>query len=285
MKKFGLILACIIFLGNLSLLQAKEKGHLVIIGGKKSPQLMSRFVKYAGGEKAKVVIIPMASGDMLEAVLYQRYELEKLGVKDVSFIICDNVSANADSNLSKLEGVTGIFFSGGDQSRLTAALLGTKLLEKIRSIHANGGVVGGNSAGAAVMSQIMITGDEILNTDSTRAYITIQKGNIKVTEGFGFVKKAIVDQHFIRRKRHNRLISIVLENPSLFGVAIDEATAIDVYPDDTFEVIGEYTVLVWDARNAKNIVTDKNNNLSGSDIRMHLLKAGDRFDLNSGKVK
>jgi cyanophycinase len=265
--------------------QEPSQGHLFIIGGHKLPSLMKKFVQLAGGPQAKIVIFPMAGGNPLDAALYQRYEFEKLGVKNVEFIICDSISANADSNLSVLQDATGIFFSGGDQSRLTKALLHTKMLEQVRQIYKHGGIIGGNSAGAAVMSEMMITGDELINTDSTRAFVTIQKGNIKVTEGFGFIKSAIIDQHFVRRKRHNRLISLVLEHPELIGVAIDEATAIIVSPDNTFEVLGDYTVIVYDATKASRITTDKNGNLAATDIRMHVLKSGDKYNLRTREVK
>jgi cyanophycinase len=262
-----------------------NQGHLFIIGGRKLPSLMKKYVQLAGGPQAKIVIFPMASGDPLNAALYQRYQFETLGVKNVDFIICDSLSANADSNLSILQGATGIFFSGGDQSRLTKALLHTKMLEQLKQIYDNGGIIGGNSAGAAVMSEMMITGDELINTDSTRAFNTIQTNNIKVTEGFGFIKSAIIDQHFIRRKRHNRLISLVLEHPELIGIGIDESTAIIVSPDKTFEVLGDYTVIVYDATEANSVTTDKKGNLSAADIRMHILKSGDKYNLRIREVK
>jgi cyanophycinase len=113
---------------------------------------------------------------------------------------------------------------------------------------------------------------------------SIQNNNIEVKQGFGFIKSAIVDQHFIKRKRHNRLISLVIENPQLPGIAIDEATSIIVYPDDTFEVLGESQVLILDAGNAKNIGTDKNGNLRADNIKMHLLINGDKFNLKTKDV-
>ena len=123
--------------------------------------------------------------------------------------------------------------------------LGTKLLEKVFDIYNNGGVVGGSSAGAAIMSEVMITGNELINKDSTVSFVTIEKGNVEVKTGFGFLKNAIVDQHFLKRKRHNRTIASLIEHPNLFGIAIDESTGIIVYPDETFEVIGSYQVLVY----------------------------------------
>ena len=129
------------------------------------------------------------------------------------------------------------------------------------------------------MSKVMITGDEILNKDSTQLFVFIKKGNIKTTEGFGFLQNAIIDQHFVRRKRQNRLLTVVMENPKLLGVGIDEATCIVVTGGREFEVLGEGTVIVYDATKAANIRTDKEGNLSATNIITHILMSGDRFDM------
>jgi len=163
-------------------------------------------------------------------------------------------------------------------------MLGTKLLDKVFEIYNNGGVVGGSSAGAAVMSEVMITGNELLHNDSTGSFITIEKNNIETKQGFGFLKTAIIDQHFLKRKRHNRTIAAVIEHPNLLGVAIDESTSIIVYPDDTFEVYGSYQVLVYDPTNGKNIREDKKGNLGISDMKLHVLISGDKFDLKTKEV-
>ncbi|MFN3694593.1 MAG: cyanophycinase, partial [Ignavibacterium sp.] len=167
---------------------------------------------------------------------------------------------------------------------LTRDMLGTKLLQKVFDIYNKGGVVGGSSAGAAVMSEVMITGNELLNKDSSSAFISIQKGNIETSKGFGFIRNAIIDQHFLKRKRHNRLITLMCEHPDLLGIAIDESTAIIVNSDETFEVLGNNQVLVYDPTESKNIRQDKRGNLGITDMKMHLLISGDKFDLKSKKV-
>jgi cyanophycinase len=134
------------------------------------------------------------------------------------------------------------------------------------------------------MSEIMITGNELIDKDTINSFTSILEKNIEVKQGFGFLNTAIVDQHFVKRKRHNRLISIILENPKLLGIAIDEATSIIVYPDNSFEVLGESQVLVLDAANASTIKTDKNGNLSASELKMHLLVNGDKFSIPKRKV-
>ena len=263
----------------------QTKGRLVIIGGGKKPEyLMKKFIELAGGEKSKIIIIPNASGVPMEEYGYEKEEFVNAGCKNINYLYCNREEANADSSVEKLNDITGVYFSGGDQSFLTRDLLGTKLLAKIKDIYEKGGVVGGTSAGAAVMSKVMITGNELLNKDSTQAFIEIKKNNIETVEGFGFIKRAIIDQHFLKRKRHNRLISVVLEHPDLIGVAIDESTSIIVNPDHTFKVLGENQVLIYDATNAKDISTDKNGNLSAYNLKMHLLKSGEGYNLETKSV-
>ncbi len=263
---------------------AQNKGTLFIIGGGDRPEyMMKKYIELAGGKESKFIIIPMASSEPLESAEYMVKELKGLGCKNVEYIFCNKSNADTEENLHKLEGVKGVYFCGGDQVLLTAALLGTKLLDKIKDVYKNGGVVGGTSAGAAVMSKVMLTGNEWINKDTTNIFTFIKKRNVETVEGFGFIQNAIIDQHFITRKRLNRLISVVLENPSLPGIGIDEATAIIVRPNNTFEVFGENTVLIFDATKTKKITTDKNNNLSASDLKMHLLKSGDVFNLKSKK--
>lgn len=264
--------------------ELSAQGNLVIIGGGKRPvYVMQKFIELAGGADSKIVVIPNASGDAVDTGIYQVNQLKELGVKEALFVYAKNEEADNDSVLEKLNGVTGIFLSGGDQRRLTADLLGTKLFNRIKEIYNSGGVIGGTSAGAAVMSQIMITGDEAKNNDSSYSFVTIEKGNVITSEGFGFIEDAIVDQHFIFRKRQNRLISLVLENPNLLGIGIDEETSIIVNNKMEFQVLGEYQVIVYDASYSK-ISTNSKEQFGAENIRLHILNSNDRFDIKSKKV-
>jgi cyanophycinase len=134
---------------------------------------------------------------------------------------------------------------------VTRALVGTPVQRKLLKLYQAGAVMGGTSAGAALMSKVMITGDEKLNRDTINAFVVIRKDNIVTVEGMGFLTNAIIDQHFVRRKRHNRLISVVLEHPDLVGVGIDEATAIIVRRGELFDVTGRGSVVVYDATRAR----------------------------------
>lgn len=255
------------------------KGILFIIGGGKRPAYMiDKFVELSGKESANLVVIPMASSDPIDVAEYQKKQFEEHGAGKVKYVYCTLEEANTDSIISKMDGCNSVFFSGGDQNRLTEALLNTKLLERIKEIYFNGGVIGGTSAGAAVMSKIMITGDELLTDSSANAFSEIRADNIKHTEGFGFIDNAIVDQHFIYRKRHNRLISLTLEYPKLLGIGIDESTAI-IVKNKKFEVFGDYQVMIFDAINSTDIKKNINGFLSASNIKLHILSGGDKFDL------
>jgi cyanophycinase len=264
------------------------KGSLFIVGGGPQPdELVQRFVDLAGGAgKARIVVFAMASEDGLEGGEEKAEDLRKLGATAINVYITRE-QASQDSIVHLLDDATGIWFGGGDQSRLTRAIAGTKVEEAIRERYRAGAVVGGTSAGAAVMSTPMITGDERhpggARPDTTDPIKTIARENIITSEGFGLIDGAIVDQHFLRRKRHNRLISTVLEHPKLLGIGIDESTALLVQPDGMWSVLGASAVVVYDARNA-SITGAAAPTLGGAGIVMHVLPAGSSFDPRTGKA-
>lgn len=262
------------------------RGRLFIIGGgKRPPEMMRQYLDFAGGAgRARIVVIPNASSEPETTGTEQAGQFMRLGAASASCLYLRREEAMKESSAHLLDSATGIFFSGGDQSLLTRDLLHTPVHRKIRDLYTAGAVVGGTSAGAAVMSEVMITGDEKLNRDSTNAFVFIRQGNIVTTEGFGFVKTMIVDQHFLRRKRYARLFSVVMEHPKLIGVGIDEATAVVVHPDSILSVTGEGSVLILDARGAGASRTDSRGNLSIAGASVHLLVPGDRFDARTGLV-
>lgn len=262
-----------------------SQGYLVIIGGGERPDtIMNKFLELAGGGDAKILIIPNASAYKEEEGGLGIQILKAKGAKNVSLIRFERETASDDSVLAKLEGIDGIFFTGGDQSKLTGELLGTKLYDKIMEFYKNGGVIGGTSAGAAFMSKVMITGDELLNKDSSYAFHTIMPGNIKTEVGFGFLDNCIIDQHFVVRRRLNRLISAVLDNPNLPGIGIDESTALIVAPDMTCQVLGSRNVVIVNATAATGIKVNQENLYGAQNIKIDILISGDRYDLKKGEV-
>ena len=262
------------------------KGYLFIVGGGDWPDgMVSRFVDLAGGfNTGRIVILPMASSVPEESAAEEAADFKKFGAGSVETCILTREQALKPESAKLLDGAGGVFFSGGDQSRLTGVLLDTPVHKKLLELYEQGCVIGGTSAGAAVMSEVMITGDEVRKVEAGREFETLQARNIVTTRGFGFVKQAVIDQHFVTRKRHNRLISLLAEHPELTGVAIDESTAILVKPDETFEVIGAKQVIVYDPAGAKFHILP-NQNIRFTNLIMHALTDGDEFDLKTREVK
>lgn len=224
-----------------------SKGTLVIEGGgDRIEVILKTIIKYSGGENSKVLVVPFASGVAEETGIKQSEEFRLLGCKSADYIFCEKDSIDSPASLAKLDGVTAIFFSGGDQVILSEYLEGTKFLEKIREIYKNGGVVSGTSAGAAIMSRVMLTGEQKSDTTNSQIFNTIEKGDVLTAKGFGFLENIVVDQHFLKRKRQIRLISVLMDNPGLRGVGIDEETAIVVKFDNTMEVIGDNKAMLFE---------------------------------------
>jgi cyanophycinase len=285
-----LLLATLAFLilGNASPLPASpEQGYLVIIGGGNRPErVMRQFAELAKRHgTGRIVVIPNASADPEETGKSQAAEIAKHTERKVDWFNVTKENVNQDETRTFFEGVGGIFFSGGDQSRLTELMNGSRLLELIRDIYAAGGVIGGTSAGAAVQSQMMLTGAE-KRYSGDEVLQHIEGDNIVTAQGFGFIKDAIIDQHFIKRSRQNRLISLVLENPDKIGIGVDEQTAVVHYPDNTYEVIGESQVIIYDAAEAVIGPYDPKHPhlLSGHNLKLHILREGQVFDMKTRTV-
>ncbi len=295
MKKSAFFVSVILILAAMFLAPAcssakpsapRPKGHLFIVGGgDRDEPLMRRYVELAKGfGTGRIVIFTMASSVPLEVGPELVAEFRKYGVQDVVYYQLTRDEAMKADSAKILDGVSAIWFSGGDQARLTAALLDTPIHARMLELYAEGCLLGGTSAGAAVMSEVMITGDEKRTTDENLNWQTVEADNVVRVRGFGFVKNAIIDQHFLMRRRQNRLLSLVLENPALLGAGIDEATAILVRPDGKWEVLGESQVYVVDAR--KTVVSKSSSNKLGAHgLALHLLLAGDVFDPVKGRAE
>ncbi len=269
---------------------AQDRGHLFIVGGGRQPdELVERFVALAGGAAhARIAVVPMASGDAAQSGAGKVDQLLEFGA-DAFNLNLTRAQANTDSAAALLDAVTGVWFVGGDQARLTAVLEDTKVLDAIRRRHGAGAVLGGTSAGAAIMSAWMLTGNQVAPGTDTLGYHgdefrRIARATIEVVPGFGFLTGAIVDQHFIERERHNRLLSVILERPQLIGAGIAEGTALEVAPDGSWSVHGRGAVIVYDARRAA--VTDAGAPILGATgVRMHVLPDGASYDPASGDAR
>lgn len=278
-----LVIAAILALPLLA--SAGPKGHLFIIGGGDWPDgMMNRFIDLARSfGTGRIVIFPMASGSPAETAAEESAELKKLGARDVVVSILTREQALKPESAAVLDGAGGVFFSGGDQARLTAVLLDTPVHEKLLEIYDRGAVIGGTSAGAAVMSEVMITGDEVRKVEAGHEFETIQAKNVITKRGFGFIRNAIVDQHFVTRKRYNRLFSLLAEHPDLLGIAIDESTAVVVESGERFEVIGLKQVIICDPAGASYRIRP-DGAIAFTGIVLHALIAGDLFNIQTRRL-
>lgn len=264
------------------------RGTLQIVGGGTQPrELVQHFVELAGGRgRARIAVFAMASASGERSGEAKANDFRQLGGEARNFWITRE-QANTDSVLRLLDGVTGIWFGGGDQNRLARVLRGTRVDSAIRARYEAGAVVGGTSAGAAVLSSIMITGSERrpggVRRDTTESFLTIDRDNVVTDTGFALIGNAIIDQHFVRRRRHNRLVSLVLERDPHLGVGIDESTALLVHPDGRWSVEGASVVVIYDARTATVTGTSRPV-LGATGVRMHILPAGSTFDPRDGRA-
>lgn len=264
-------------------------GPLFIVGGGTQPDaLVTRFIDMAGGPgAARIAVIPLASSDPAGSGAGKVRHLQEFG-GDAFVLLTSADSARGPAVRDRLNGATGIWFTGGDQSRITAALDGTDLLTAIREWNLRGVPIGGTSAGAAIMSPLMITGSQVLADEDTAGYhgdtfSRIARGTIEVVPGFALLPRVIVDQHFVRRERHNRLISAVLERPDHIGVGIDESTALEVTAGGLWQVHGASVVVVYDAREA-TVSRGDAAVLGAAGIKLHILPPGSTYDPRSGTV-
>ncbi len=249
-------------------------GSLVLVGGGAKPDDAVRtFVALAGGEGARIVVLPLATSESRAAggeyiELFRRH-----GVRDIEVVqIDDRRDALRGAHVAAVRQATGVWFSGGDQRRIAARIVDTPLADALLAMKQDGGVVGGTSAGTACQSGVMLTGDG----DAT----VIARGQIGVARGLDLMPGVILDTHFVARRRHHRLISAVLDHPDRLGIGIDEDTAIWVKPDGTFEVFGDGTVLVYDATGHRPGATGR---IPGTenDVRMQVLSRGQGYDLRA----
>ncbi|MBA3692435.1 MAG: cyanophycinase [Acidobacteria bacterium] len=243
---------------------AQEK--LVLIGGGKRPaEAISRFVNWSGKEKARILIVTWASGVPQES--FDGIKKDFSAYQIASFENAPFAPLTEKMRrefLAQLKNASGIFFTGGDQNRIMDVLADEELYAALRERYGAGVVFGGTSAGTAAMSTPMMTGEANLKI--------IDGAKVGTRQGLGLLPNIVLDQHFIVRQRENRLFGLILQNPTLLGIGIDEDMAVLVEDNRRAEVVGETQVMFIDAHNRKGAML------------IHLLKAGERFDLKKRKM-
>ena len=224
--------------------------RLVIVGGgERPPEALGRFVSWAGGKAARILVVPWASGEPKESCEALLGELAahspgEAGCAPHATLDAQGKAAPLDEvrkadSLERLSRATGVFFTGGDQARIMDVLADAELRAAVKTRFAAGVVFGGTSAGAAVMSARMITGEG--------DFTVIDGDKVEVRPGLGLLEGVIVDQHFVKRQRENRLFGLVLKHPAERGVGIDEDTALLVTGGRYAEVVGKGPVMLVDA--------------------------------------
>ena len=254
------------------------QGQLFIIGGgDRPPSLTARMVEAAGlGPDDYVVILPMASSVPDSAATWSGESFAALGVR-VAGLQFSKDAAPPPARLDSLRRARLIYIAGGDQVRFMDVVAGTPIEDAIHHAYRSGSLIAGTSAGAAVMSAQMLTGDQNNHPEYTPTYEFLEADNIDLAPGLGLLTGVIVDQHFLRRSRHNRLLTAVMEFPEITGIGIDESTAILVRGGRA-EVVGSAQVLVF--HNPDRSVTRRDGKLGARNLRVDVYLPGESFALD-----
>ncbi|MFL6248906.1 MAG: cyanophycinase [Thermoanaerobaculia bacterium] len=258
-------------------------GRLLIIGGAEDPDesdmtILPHFVKMCGGRRARLIVCGAPSEKVQEKERKYKQLFERLGVASVMEThIRSRVDAHDDELLEATRRATGVFFTGGDQLRLTSMVAGTKFGECVHERLWNDGlVVGGTSAGAAAMSSTMLIGG---SDDGT-----VRRADIRLAPGFGFMRDVIIDTHFAQRGRLSRLLAVLAQNPEILAIGIDENTAVEVHPAERrFTVLGEGATFVCDGMVTYSNAAEAGEKevLAMTDSLLHILPAGYSFDIGT----
>lgn len=243
---------------------AAQQRLIVIGGGTRPPEAMKKFIEWSGGAKAHILVITWASGDQSGSFKALKDSLAGFETEAIESSPASPIDPEKrTSMLAKLGRATGIFFTGGDQNRIMEVLKDKELLKIFRDKYAAGMPFAGTSAGAAVMSDPMMTGDADLKI--------LDGSKVGVRTGLGLVPNVMFDQHFLVRQRHNRLFGFIMQNPGFLGIGIDEDNAVLITDDRKLQVVGTTYVMFVDAKDKK-----------GSFV-VTFLKPGEWFDLKKRK--
>jgi cyanophycinase len=253
-------------------------GPVLLIGGAedkfRDKVILSAFAELAGGSAGHVAVISTASSLGEVASATYRDLFQSLGIGTVSGIHPEERSdANAPEQADLLSRATGVFLTGGNQSRLTQVVGGTRLADALANAHDRGVPVAGTSAGASALGAHMVAFGRPGPTPKNRM--------VHLAAGLGLVPGVVIDQHFEQRGRIGRLLALVAQSPSLLGVGIDEDTCAIVAADRTLTVIGRGAVTIVDG---SHVTTDAYRGkgyrpVMVSGAVLHSLPSGYRFDL------
>ncbi len=256
---------------------------LMAIGGAVNDEesiLFKEFIQRAGGAKARIVVLPQASGVKITGKAYGD-AFQKLGIKQkpISLEFRERKEADQKKHLEALRNATGIFIAGGTQMRLTAIFGGTDFEQELLAAFQRGVVVAGTSAGTAVMSKVMLAYGKSGATPRERI--------AQFSPGLGFTDKIIFDQHFRQRDRLGRLAYAISMHPGLLGVGVDENTCAIVEDDRHVTVLGRNAVTIVDGKEmvSTNVAeVEGSRPVAVSGLRIHVLTEGCSFDMKTRRA-
>jgi cyanophycinase len=260
--------------------EGQQRGWIIAIGGAENKEndrrILERFVGAAGGAAADIVVIPTASRVHETGPRYEQL-FSDIGAARVTAMDFDTRrDCQEPGRLERLAEASGIFFTGGNQLRLTTLLGGTAVAKLIRSANARGVTIGGTSAGASILSEHMIAaGDE---------GSSVIAGSVRLAPGLGLTNRFIIDQHFRQRDRLGRLLTALAYNPFAVGIGLDEDTAALIGPDETVEVEGSGGVTIVDAADCSYSSIDSVEEGQPAcvlGLKLHVLVAGATFNLHT----
>ena len=255
---------------------ATPKGKLFIIGGgDRPPSLMKSLLVTAELSSTDyIVVLPMSSENPDTSYVYFKADLEPVCQNQIINFNFTKEKINDKNWLDSLEHAKLIFITGGDQDRFMNVVLNTPVFKSIHTAYANGSTIAGTSAGAAVMSQHMITGAELTDTTYRATFRKVKDNNIEIKEGLGLLTTAVIDQHFIVRSRYNRLLSAIAKYPTLTCIGIDEATAI-IVKKNNIEITGIGQVVVL--QKPKNLKITDYGLIKIKSLQFSIYTNGDKF--------
>ncbi len=265
-----------------------SQGPVMPIGGAEDKDgggdegVLQRFVDLAGGRKARIVVVPTASEEPSEMGDDYIKAFSGLGAKTIDVLrVGERHEANEGPAIDLVSQATGIFITGGDQARLVSLLVGTRVMDTIRTRNAGGVVVAGTSAGASVLAGHMLLGGTGVGGNSGSA--AARKGMVEMVAGFGLLQDILIDQHFSQRGRMGRLLSAFAANPGLLGVGLDEDTAVMITREGQLEVLGTGMVTIIDGRSATSDYFDieMGDVLTVVNSHLFVLGPGRCFDLDT----
>lgn len=276
---YKIIITLFLFVFYGTLQAQNTKGKLFIIGGgDRSDALMTQLINLSELKKNDyIVVLPMSSGEPVESYTFFKAQFQKLIPNPIIMMNFDKNTVNNKALNDSLQNAKLIFISGGDQTRFMNVVKNTPVFASIHKAYENGSTISGTSAGAAVMCEHMITGNQKLQTKYSETFDNIRYDNLETTVGLGLIKNVIIDQHFMKRSRYNRLLSALVEFPDHIGIGIDESTAL-IVRNKEIEIAGESEVVV--VKKPKGITKSQKENLvSIKSLEMAIYNEGQKFKI------